>query len=207
MPNQALSFGLLFGGGILLTKAVTGSSLADIVKGQPGAASSTGQNLAGAGVAGAGASLANAASSAAAAVGGSPAHGDVPANAQAIYKGLTAAGLSANAAAGIVGNIAQESSGNPTAQEAGGTGYGLIQWTPGSASRYGTTVAEQIPEILQYIASNGSVADINSHAGSASEAALYFSQAYERPLASAANNPYRQASAEAVAQAAQSGGW
>lgn len=56
--NQALAFGVLGAGGILLTKAVTGSSLADIVQGHPAAVSTTGQNLAGAGVAGVGQTIA-----------------------------------------------------------------------------------------------------------------------------------------------------
>lgn len=58
--NQALGFGVLFAGGILLTKAVTGSSFADIVSGHPGSISTTGQNLLASGVAGAGQSLSGA---------------------------------------------------------------------------------------------------------------------------------------------------
>src|ERR1700727_489496 len=41
--------------------------------------------------------------------------GNIPANAQTIYNYLTSQGLSANAAAGILGNIQQESGGNPSA--------------------------------------------------------------------------------------------
>ena len=60
--NQAVSFGLLLGGGILLTSALTGSSLADVVQGHPGSISTT-SSLTGAtgvaanGVAGVGSTL------------------------------------------------------------------------------------------------------------------------------------------------------
>ncbi len=62
--NQAVSFGLLGVGGILLTKALTGSSFADVVKGKPGAIARTGTQLATTGVAGAGAAAVNAATGA-----------------------------------------------------------------------------------------------------------------------------------------------
>lgn len=198
MANLPLAFGEMIVGGVILMAGLSGKSIGQVING--------GFALQGFGTGSSGGSSSTGTASSSV-TGGTPAHGDVPANAQEIYSSLRAFGLSQNAAAGIVGNIAQESSGNPTAQEAGGSGYGLIQWTPGSASRYGTTVAQQIPEIISYIEANGSIADINSHANSPAEAALYFSQRYERPLASAANNPYRQASANAVAQAAQAGGW
>jgi hypothetical protein len=60
--NQALSFGLLATGGILLTKALTGSSFADVVKGHPGTVSTVGAQLT---VAGVGAAAANIATGAA----------------------------------------------------------------------------------------------------------------------------------------------
>jgi hypothetical protein len=59
VKNQALVFGLLGAGGILLVKAVTGSSFADILAGHPAAVANTGQNLLGSGLAGVGQSIAN----------------------------------------------------------------------------------------------------------------------------------------------------
>lgn len=122
----------------------------------------------------------------------------VPQNAKAIYTYLTGQGFSANAAAGILGNIEQESGGNP--EEAGG---GLIQ----ILGQAGGTLTEQLAATMKYILANGSVADINAHATSPTAAALYFSTAYERPDAAKANNANREASATAVAQAASSGKW
>lgn len=122
----------------------------------------------------------------------------IPENAQAIYTFLTGQGFNANAAAGILGNIEQESGGNP--EEAGG---GLIQ----ILGHAGGTLTEQLAATMTYIKANGSVADINAHATSPSAAALYFSTAYERPNTALANNANRESSAIAVAQAASSGKW
>ena len=43
--NQAVAFGLVFGGGILLTSSLTGSSLADITTGHPGSIGTSGQQF------------------------------------------------------------------------------------------------------------------------------------------------------------------
>jgi hypothetical protein len=59
--------------------------------------------------------------------------------------------------------------------------------------------------LQQYIAANGSVADINAHASSPTAAATYFSDKYERPGIPALSN--RIAAANWVAAAAQSGNW
>jgi hypothetical protein len=58
--NQAVSFGLLFGGGLLLTKAITGSAWSDVVKGKPGSVSTTSllPAVTSSGVAGAGSAIA-----------------------------------------------------------------------------------------------------------------------------------------------------
>ncbi len=122
----------------------------------------------------------------------------VPQNAKAIYSFLVGQGFSPNAAAGIVGNIEQESGGNP--QEQGG---GLIQ----ILGQSGGTLAEQLQATMKYIEANGSVQDINLNSPTPQAAALYFSTKYERPLASAANNPNREQSATDVATAAKSGNW
>lgn len=131
----------------------------------------------------------------------------IPENAQAIWNYLTGAGLSANATAGILGNIEQESGGSATAGTMSG-GYGLIQWTPGS--QYFSSppsLDQQMPAIVAYIKANGSIADINAHASTPQAAALYFSQNYERPNPGLANNPNREQSAADVLAASKSGDW
>ena len=122
----------------------------------------------------------------------------VPQNGKAIYSFLTNVGFTPDAAAGILGNIEQESGGNPEEQ-----GGGLIQ----IVGKSGGTLAEQLQATMQYIRANGSIADINEHASSPSAAALYFSTKYERPNAALANNANREASANLVARAAKSGNW
>lgn len=131
----------------------------------------------------------------------------IPQNAQQIYSYLTGAGLNANAAAGILGNIEQESGGSPSAGVWPGN-YGLIQWTP--ANNYFSsppTMAQQLAGIISYIRANGSIGAINAAATSPEAAALYFSTNYERPNAALANNANRMQSAAAVAAAAASGKW
>jgi hypothetical protein len=122
----------------------------------------------------------------------------IPENAKAIYTFLTGAGFSDNAAAGILGNIEQESGGNPHSPSGG-----LIQ----ILGQSGGDLKEQLQATMAYIRANGSVKDINAHATSPSAAALYFSTKYERPNAALANNANRTASAELVAKAAKSGNW
>jgi hypothetical protein len=122
----------------------------------------------------------------------------IPENAKAIYTFLTGAGFSPNAAAGILGNIEQESGGNPESPSGG-----LIQ----ILGQSGGTLKEQLQATMTYIRANGSIADINKHATSPGAAALYFSNKYERPNAALANNQNRVASAELVAKAAASGKW
>jgi Phage tail lysozyme len=127
----------------------------------------------------------------------------IPENAETIYKFLVSAGLSANAAAGILGNIEQESGGN---QNAGSNppGSGLIQQL---GYPTGTTLQAAMEAIITYIKANGSIADINANASTPSAAALYFSNNYEKPDAALANNANREQSADEVAAAAKSGNW
>jgi hypothetical protein len=122
----------------------------------------------------------------------------IPQNAEAIWTFLIKQGFSSNAAAGILGNIEQESGGNPEEQ-----GGGLIQ----ILGQAGGSLAEQLTATMNYILANGSVSDINAHASSASAAALYFSDQYERPDAALANNTNREDSANEVLAASQSGNW
>jgi hypothetical protein len=136
----------------------------------------------------------------------------VPENAELVWDYLITHGLTVNAVAGILGNIEQESGGSPTAGEWPGSdeiGYGLIQWTP--PTRYfpasPPSLDEQLPAIIKYINGNGGIANVNANAPNPSAAALYFSEKYERPLASEANNPNRMQSAVDVYNAAQAGHW
>lgn len=125
----------------------------------------------------------------------------IPQNAQAIWNFLTSHGFNDNAAAGILGNIEQESGGNPSAGS-NPPGSGLIQQL---GYPTGTTLAAAMNAMMVYIKANGSVADINAHASSPSGAALYFSQKYERP--GNPQNQNREQSANDVAAAAKSGNW
>jgi Phage tail lysozyme len=122
----------------------------------------------------------------------------IPQNAQAIWAFLLSQGFTPNAAAGILGNIEQESGGNPN--EPGG---GLIQ----ILGQAGGSLTEQFTAMMNYIKANGSVADINAHASTAQDAALYFSTTYERPNAALANNANREQSAADVLAASRSGNW
>ena len=126
----------------------------------------------------------------------------VPQNAEAIWHYLIGQGFTPNAAAGILGNMEQESGGNPMAGS-NPPGRGLIQ----ILGDPGGSLETELGRTMAYIRRNGSVADINAHASSPSSAAEYFSTKYERPDPAAANNPNRMASADAVASAARSGRW
>jgi hypothetical protein len=126
----------------------------------------------------------------------------VPQNAQAIWSFLTGQGFNANAAAGIEGNIEQESGGDPTAGS-NPPGAGLIQILGDS----GGSLSSELQKTMAYIKANGGVADINSNSPSPAASALYFSNKYERPAPATANNSNRENSAEETFQAAQSGNW
>jgi Phage tail lysozyme len=126
----------------------------------------------------------------------------IPENAQAIWNFLIAQGFTSNAAAGIEGNIEQESGGDPTA----GTnppGAGLIQ----ILGDPGGSLSSELAKTMQYIKANGSVSDINANSPNPASSALYFSTKYERPDPALANNQNREASAVEVANAAASGNW
>jgi hypothetical protein len=126
----------------------------------------------------------------------------LPQNAKAIWTFLTGAGFSDNAAAGIMGNIEQESGGNPMAGS-NPPGSGLIQ----QQGDPGGSLSAELPKIVAYVKTYGSIADVNAHASSPSAAALYFSDRYEKPNAALANNANRQQSANDVLAAAKSGNW
>ncbi len=102
--------------------------------------------------------------------------GNIPANAAAIASFLEGQGFTKIAAAGILGNIEQESGGNPMA----GTnppGRGLIQ----ILGDPGGTLSQELARTMTYIRANGSVADINAHSQTPTSAATWFCNVYERP--------------------------
>ena len=129
------------------------------------------------------------------------ASGMVPANYAAIVNFLTSHGYTGNAAAGIAGNIWQESGGNP--ESVGDGGGGLIGWTPlpggyvtGNPS---ADLQTQLAAILtfnqiwsQYIPA------LNAASSPAAAAAIYVTD-FERAGIPAVGN--REAAAEAVASA------
>jgi LysM repeat protein len=129
------------------------------------------------------------------------ASGMVPANYAAIVNFLTSHGYTGNAAAGIAGNIWQESGGNP--ESVGDGGGGLIGWTPLPGGYVtGNPAADlqtQLAAILtfnqiwsQYIPA------LNAASSPAAAAAIYVTD-FERAGIPAVGN--REAAAEAVASA------
>jgi hypothetical protein len=113
-------------------------------------------------------------------------------------------GLSTDAAAGVAGNIYQESHGNPASPS--GAGGGLFgEEIQNGGTTGGGTLAEQLAALKSYIAANGSIGAINANASSPTAAADYFSNNYERPGIPDLSN--REAAAQWVAQAASSGNW
>ncbi len=127
--------------------------------------------------------------------------GMVPANYAAIVNFLTSHGYTGNAAAGIAGNIWQESGGNP--ESVGDGGGGLIGWTPLPGGyvtgNYAADLQTQLTAILafnqiwsQYIPA------LNAASSPAAAAAIYVTD-FERAGIPAVGN--REAAAEAVAAA------
>jgi LysM repeat protein len=129
------------------------------------------------------------------------ASGMVPANYAAIVNFLTSHGYTGNAAAGIAGNIWQESGGNP--ESVGDGGGGLIGWTPLPGGyvtgNYAADLQTQLTAILsfnriwsQYIPA------LNAASSPAAAAAIYVTD-FERAGIPAVGN--REAAAQAVAAA------
>jgi LysM repeat protein len=127
--------------------------------------------------------------------------GTVPANYAAIVSFLTAHGYTGIAAAGIAGNIYQESMGNP--ESAGSGGGGLIGWTPlPSGFVTGNPSADlqtQLNALLTYNQQWSQFIPALNAATSAAQAADIFMNDFERPGIPAAGN--REAAAQAVAAA------
>ena len=127
--------------------------------------------------------------------------GMLPANYAAIVGFLTAHGYTGNAAAGIAGNIYQESEGNP--ESVGSGGGGLIGWTPLPAGFVtGNPAADlqtQLAAILTFNQQWAQYLPALNAASSPAAAADIYVQDFERAGIPAAAN--REAAAEAVAAA------
>jgi hypothetical protein len=125
----------------------------------------------------------------------------LPENVTAIVSFLLANGYSDNAAAGIAGNMYQESTGNP--ESVGDGGGGLIGFTPlpdgyvtGNAA---ADLQTQLSAVLTYNQQWASyLPELNAAASPADAADIYVTD-FERAGVPAASN--REASAEAVAEA------
>jgi hypothetical protein len=119
----------------------------------------------------------------------------------AIVSFLLANGYSDNAAAGIGGNIYQESKGNP--ESVGMGGGGLIGWTPlPSGFVTGDVAADlqtQLDQILVYNEQWASYLPALNAAASPADAAYLYVTDFERAGIPAAST--REASADAVASA------
>lgn len=132
----------------------------------------------------------------------------LPANAKEIYEWLTSHGYSDNAAAGILGNMEQESGGNP--ESAGSGGNGLIGFTPARAGivtgNVQADLLKQLKDVVAYDNANGNVSSLNKSSSPAA-AAIDYMKVFERPAVATENEVNRVSSAQAVAAAAQSGNW
>ncbi len=129
------------------------------------------------------------------------ASGMVPANYAAIVSFLTSHGYTGNAAAGIAGNIWQESGGNP--ESVGDGGGGLIGWTPLPGGYVtGNPAADLRTQLAAILTFNHIWAQyipaLNAASSPAAAAAIYVTD-FERAGIPAVGN--REAAAEAVASA------
>jgi len=127
--------------------------------------------------------------------------GLLPENVTAIVSYLVANGYSDNAAAGIAGNIYQESKGDP--ESVGSGGGGLIGWTPLPSGfvtgNVATDLRTQLAAILTYNKQWASYLPALNAAASPAAAADVYVTDFERAGIPAAST--REAAAEAVASA------
>jgi hypothetical protein len=129
------------------------------------------------------------------------ASGPLPANYAAIMTFLTSHGYTGNAAAGIAGNIYQESGGNPESE--GDGGGGLIGWTPLPAGYVtGNASADLQTQLTAILAFNKIwsqyIPALNAASSPAAAAGIYVTD-FERAGIPAAGT--REAAATAVAAA------
>jgi hypothetical protein len=127
--------------------------------------------------------------------------GPLPANYATIVGFLLGHGYSHNAAAGIAGNIYQESMGNP--ESVGSGGGGLIGWTPLPpgfvTGNYSADLKKQLAQLLVFNQGWSQYLPALNAAGSPAEAADIYVTDFERAGIPAASN--REAAATAVAAA------
>jgi hypothetical protein len=132
---------------------------------------------------------------------GTSTSGPLPANYAAIVDFLTGHGYTPLAAAGIAGNMYQESMGNP--ESVGTGGGGLIGFTPLPAGYVtGNPAADlqtQLQAVLAYNQQWAEYIPMLNAATNPTEAADIYMNYFERPGIPAASN--REGAAEAVAQA------
>lgn len=135
----------------------------------------------------------------------------IPQNALAIWNELIADGATPFQAAGILGNIEQESGGNPESRALDSNGRyanGLVSWNegsyPNSASMLTGNVSQDIKTQVAYIVQTGGLTAAGN-AQNASAAAVAFQNNYER--CGTCNTPGRIQSALDVFQAATTGNW
>jgi len=132
---------------------------------------------------------------------GTPGTGMLPENYVTIVNFLVAHGYTDVAAAGIAGNIYQESGGNP--ESVGSGGGGLIGWTPLPAGFVTGDVAADLQTQLEALLTFNQqwaqyIPELNAAANAVDAADIYMTY-FERPGDPAASN--REDAAAAVAQA------
>lgn len=95
---------------------------------------------------------------------------------------FTSRGLSAAQAAGIVGNLQQESQLNPNARGDGGAARGIAQWHPDRQAGMGETFEQQLAHVWNELQSKERAAlNMLLKAQTAQDAAVAFSKGFERP--------------------------
>ena len=98
------------------------------------------------------------------------------------YEYYLSKGLSKNAAAGIVGNLMQESGMNPNASGDGGKAFGLAQWHPDRRKNMkDTSFYGQLDYVLNEQGESKRMLEAVNNASSPEEAAYLFGKIYERP--------------------------
>lgn len=128
----------------------------------------------------------------------------LPQNWETIAAFLMAHGYTPIAAAGILGNIEQESGGNP--ESVGSGGGGLIGFTPLPANyvtgNKSQDLQTQLNAILAYNSAQGQllVAQLN-RSRTPTEAAVFYMTRFERPAVATENQANRTSSAEDVYKA------
>jgi hypothetical protein len=138
----------------------------------------------------------------------------VPNNAQQIYSALVGVGFSPAGAAGVLGNIEQETGGNPEHNEASCTG--MVCWVPpnygvaaGGRTALGPLVTGDVGQDIgtqaAYIVATGGISAALGF--TPEDAASSFMSVYERCDPRYCNEPNRRRSARDVYDAAKSGQW